>query len=43
MLMNVEKRNKVINKASAALVTTIKLTNEAISRLEKCVFFFDEP
>ena len=38
MLVTFQKVNKVINKAFAALVTTIKLTNETIARLEKCVF-----
>ena len=38
MLVIFQKGNKVINKAFAALVTTIKLTNETVARLEKCVF-----
>ena len=43
MLVTFQKVNKVINKAFAALVTTIKLTNETIARLEKCVCLFYEP
>ena len=38
-----QKGSKVINKAFAALVTTIKLTNKTIVRLEKCVCLFYEP
>ena len=42
MLVIFQKGNKVINKAFAALLTTIKLTNETIARLEKCVCLFYE-
>ena len=34
MLVIFQKGNKVTNKAFAALVTTIKLTNETIARIE---------
>ena len=43
VLVIFQKGNKVINKAFAALVTTIKLTNETIARLEKHVCFLYEP
>ena len=43
MLVIFQKGNRVINKAFAALVTTIKLTNEFIARLEKCVCLCYEP
>ena len=40
MLVIFEKGNKVTNKAFAALVTTIKLTNETIARIENKVVYF---
>ena len=43
MLLIFQKGNKVINKAFEALVTTIKVTNEIIARLEKYVCFLYEP
>ena len=38
-----QKGNKVINTAFAALGITIKLSNETIVRLEKCVCLLYEP
>ena len=43
VLVIFQKGNKVTNKAFAALVATIKLTNETITRLEKCVCLLYEP
>ena len=40
MMVIFEKGNKVTNKAFAALVTTIKLTNETIARIENKVVYF---
>ena len=40
MLVIFEKGNKVTNKAFAALVTTIKLTNETIARIENGFVYF---
>ena len=40
MLVIFEKGNKVTNKAFAALVTTIKLTNETIARIENRFVYF---
>ena len=35
-----QKRNKIANKAYAALVTTAKLNNETIARLENAFVYF---
>ena len=43
MLVIFQKGNKVINKAFVSLGTTIRLTNETISRLEKFVCLLYEP
>ena len=40
MLVIFQKGNKVTNKAFAALVTTIKLTNETIARIENVFVYF---
>ena len=40
MLVIFEKGNKVTNKAFVALVTTIKLTNETIARIENGFVYF---
>ena len=40
MLGIFQKGNKVTNKAFAALVTTIKLTNETIAKIENAFIYF---
>ena len=40
MLVVFQKGNKVTNKAFAALVTTIKLTDETIARIEIAFVYF---
>ena len=37
MLLVFQKGNKVVNIAFATIAITIKLTNETITELEKCV------
>ena len=43
MFATFQKENKIINEAFTAHGTIIKLTNETVVRLQKCVCLLHEP